>query len=328
MSKKIRYGFIGFGRFAENTMVPAILKSHNSDLTAIQKRSLDEAENKAAKLNIPMAFGSADELVSNPDIDAVYIASPTCEHAKDTITAAHAGKHVLVEKPMAMNSAEAKEMIKECKENNVKLMVAQMVRLSPVSKRIRELIQKGAAGKITYSKAEYFYDLRLSKRWWSRDMKIAGGGPTFDIGVHCLDTLRYILDDEVIEAKGMLSPIPTEEKTEMTGTMSLKFSKGIPGNIYTSFEVPYVRIFIEIIGEDGIISAEKFTLSNLTVKLNLSKGKDGNIDETISEEIIVPDIYETELTHFSNCILNNTEPDIPGEEGLKNQIVLDKIIKG
>ena len=154
MNKKIRYGFIGFGRFAEVTMLPAILKSSNSELAAIQKRSLEEAKNKAAKLNIPTAFASVDELLSNQDIDAVYIASPTCEHAKDTIAAARAGKHVLVEKPMAMNTVEAEEMIKVCKENNVKLMVAQMVRLSPVSKRIKELIQKGAPEK---NKREYVF---------------------------------------------------------------------------------------------------------------------------------------------------------------------------
>lgn len=327
MKDKIRYGFIGFGRFSEVTMLPAISESQNSELVAIQKRSIETAKERAIALNIPHAYSSILELVSNSEIDAVYIASPTCVHAEDVITAARAGKHILVEKPMAMNSAEAENMIKVCKENNVKLMIAHMARFSPVNSRIRELIKEGAVGKLTYVKAEYFYDVRLSKRWWSRNTKIAGGGPIFDIGVHCLDTLRFVLDDEVVSTKSQSYPVLNEEKTEMAGILALKFSNGTPVSIHTSFQASFARIFLEVIGEDGVISAENFSLSNLTVPLKIFKGKDGKLYETITEEIVVPNIYEKEFTHFSNCIINNTEPMIPGEEGLKNQIVLDEAIK-
>lgn len=327
MKEKIRYGITGFGRFAENTIMPAILESSNSELVAIQKRSLKEAQEKAKQYNIPLAFDSAEELVKHPDVDVVFIVSPTLTHAPEAIAAAKAGKHVLTEKPMAMNSDEAKEMIKVCKDNNVKLMVGQMARFSPVNFRIRELIKSGAIGKVAFAKAEFFYDVRVSKRWWSRDTKIGGGGPTFDIGVHCLDTLRYILDDEVVSVKSQLAPAPNEEKTELISTLALKFSKGTPANIFTSFTAPFARIFIEIIGEDGVISAERFTLSNLTVSLKIMKGKNGELNETIIEEIKVPNIYEKEVTHFSDCVINNKEPMIAGEEGLKNQIVLDEAMK-
>ena len=323
MNKKIRYGITGFGKFAELTIMPAINESPNSELVAIQKRSLEAAKGKAKEYNIPLAFDSAEELVKHPDVDAIFVVSPTCTHAPETIAAAKAGKHIITEKPMAMNSAEAEQMIKTCKANNVKLMVAQMARFSPVNARIKELINSGIIGDIKFAKAEFFYDVRNSHRWWSRDRKIAGGGPTYDIGVHCLDTLRFVLDDEVVSTKSQMFPIPTEEKTELTSTLALQFSQGTPASIFISFAAPTSRIFIEIIGQEGTISAEKFSLSNLTVPLKIVKCQKGEVVETVNEDITVPNIYEKEVTHFSNCILNNLEPSIPGEEGLKNQIVLD-----
>ncbi len=327
MKEKIRYGFIGFGKFAENTMIPAAIESQNSEVIAIQNRKIEKAKEKAAEYNIAFAFDSVKELVSLPDVDAVYIASPVFRHYEDVVTAAEAGKHVLVEKPIAMNRTEAEKMIKICKEKNVKLMVAQMARFSPVNSKIRELIKSGIIGKTKFIKTEYFYDVRLSKRWWSRDTKMAGGGPTFDIGVHCLDTMRFVMDDDVISVTSQLYPIVSEEKTEMTSITALKFSSGTPGSMFCSFAVPYARIFIEVIGEDGIISAENFTVSKTSVQLKITKGKDGKASGTITEDIEVPNIYEKEITHFSDCIINNTEPLITGEDGLKNQVILDEAIK-
>jgi 1,5-anhydro-D-fructose reductase (1,5-anhydro-D-mannitol-forming) len=328
MPQKIRFGIIGFGAFAERTMLPAIQASPNAELVAIQKRSLTEAQAKAAQYHIPLAFDSAEELARHPDVDAVYIASAVCNHAADTITAARAGKHVLVEKPMAMNVAETEAMIAECNNHGVKLMVAHMVRFSPVISYIKELIKAGMLGPVTFVKTEYFYDVRTSKRIWSRNKKIAGGGSVFDIGVHCLDTLRFLLDDEVVSVKSQLSPLPTEETTELTGVLALRFSRGTPGSIYSSFDAPYRRIVLEIIGRDGVLTAENFTLSNTTVSLNITLAKNGTASETQIENIDVPNLYEKEITFFAESILTNTVSPIPGEEGLKNQRVLDTAIIG
>ncbi len=326
MKDKIRYGITGFGMFAEQTIMNAINESPNSELVAIQKRSLKECKEKAKLYNIPLAFDSAEELVKHQDVDAIFVVSPTITHAPEVIAAARAGKHAITEKPMAMNSNEAEQMINACKENNVKLMVAQMARFSPVNKRIKELIKEGVIGKIIFARAEFFFDGNVSKRKWIIDSKI-GGGPTLDVGVHCLDTLRFILDDEVVSVKSQMFPAPNEEKTELTSILALQFSKGTPASVLSSFEAPFLRIFIEFIGENGIISAEKFSLSNLTVQINIVKGKNGEAVETKTEDIIVPNIYEKEVTHFSNCIINNVEPVVPGKEGLKNQLVLDEALK-
>jgi len=327
MARKVRYGILGFGNFAERTIAPAIQASPNSELVALQKRSLTTATEKARAFQVPLAFDSVEKLVNHPDIDAVFAVSAVVRHAQDTIAAALAGKHVLVEKPMAMNATEAAQMIEVCRSRNVKLMVGQMVRLSPLIVRMKDLIRSGIIGKVEFVKTEYMYDARLSLRRWMWDKKIAGGGAAFDIGVHCLDTIRYLLDDDVVSVKSQLAPIPTDTTTEQTSLLALKFSQGTPASIYCSFVSSFRRSIIEIIGQEGVLSAENFTLGNLTLPLKIVLGKNGTTTETREENITVPNLYEKEVTLFSESILNNTALPIPGEEGLKNQLVLDEAIK-
>jgi predicted dehydrogenase len=124
--------------------------------------------------------------------------------------------------------------------------------------------------------------------------------------------------------KSQLAPIPTDTATEQTSLLALKFSQGIPASIYCSFVSSYRRSIIEVLGQEGVLSAENFTMSNLTIPLKIVLGKNGAAAETREENIVVPNLYEKEVTLFSESILNNTEIPIPGEEGLKNQLVLDK----
>jgi predicted dehydrogenase len=328
MKKAVRYGIIGFGLFAERTIAPAIQASANSELVAIQKRSLAAAKEKARIFNVPLAFDSAEALVQHPDVDAVFIVSANSLHAPETITAARAGKHVLTEKPMAMNTAEAEMMIETCKKHQVKLMVAHMVRFSPLVLRMKELIQSGLIGKITFIKSEFIYDGRLSHRQWLVDPNVAGGGPVYDIGVHCLDTTRFLLEDEVISVKSQLDPTPSALTTESTAQLALKFSRGTTAGIFCSYAAPIRRTFIEIIGEKGILSAENFSWSGNTLSLKVVLGELDKITESRDETIVVPNLYEKEVTLFSECILNNTASPIPGEEGFINQRVLDAAMKG
>ena len=327
MAKKIRYGIAGFGAFAERTITPAFQKSLNSELVAIQKRSFAAAKEKAVALNIPLAFDSVEKMVASPEVDAIFIVSVNSSHAPETIAAAKAGKQVLTEKPMALNVTEAQTMIDVCKESNVRLMVGHMVRLSPLVLRMKDLIKSGIIGRITFIKSEFIYDGRLSHRKWLVDPKIAGGGPIFDIGVHCFDTTRFLLDDTAVSVKSVLDPVPSPTRTESTAQLAIKFSRGTTAGIYCSYDSPIRRTYIEIIGERGLLSAENFSWSNNTLKLNVVLGENDKIIEKREEVFAVPDLYEKEISLFSDCILNNTESPIPGEEGLINQRVIDEAIK-
>jgi len=326
--KKIRYGIIGFGGFAERAIAPAIRASTNSELVAIQKRSIAAAREKAATLSIPFAFGSAEDLVAHPDVDAVFIVSANAAHHREAVSAARAGKHVLVEKPMAINAREASGMIEACEKFNVRLMVGHMIRFSPLVIRMREIVRSGLVGRIVAAGSDYIYDARLTRRSWLMDRAVAGGGPIFDVGVHCLDTLRFILDDEVTSVESSLRPLPTASATEKTACLSLEFSKGTLASIICSFEAPTRRSFIEIVGTEGVISADDFTLGERMIPLQISLRNNGKGTETKKEEIAVPNLYVEEITSFSSSILDDTDPMIPGNVGFENQRVLDIAMAG
>jgi len=322
--KVIRYGIIGFGNFAEKAILPAILATDNSEVIAIQKRSLDAAQLKAREYHIPHAFDSVEKLVAHPEVDAVFIVSANSRHHPETVASAKAGKHVLVEKPMAVSVAQAEEMIRVSRESNVKLMVGHMVRFSPVVTRMKELLRSGELGRVTFVKSEFVYNGRLSQRSWLMDQTVAGGGPVFDVGVHCLDTMRFLLDDEVASVKSELTSTP--QGTESTAQIALRFSKGALGSIYCSYESPVRRSYIEIIGTEGLCSALDFTRSGVRVDLNIIRGSNDMESDRRTESFDVPDLYAREVSLFSESILRDGPSPVPGEEGLANQRVLDAAV--
>lgn len=322
--KKIRYGIIGFGDFAERKIMPAIRKSRNSELVAIQKRSAEAAKEKAIIHNIPLFFDSVEALCHSPEIDAVFIVSANAAHYSETLLAARAGKHVLVEKPMAITYQEGVEMVEACQRANVKFMVGHMSRFSPLIQRMKEIVSSGDIGDITYARSEFVFDGRKSQRNWLLNKKAAGGGPLYDIGIHCIDTMRCILnDDEVVSVQSMHRSSNVAEETERTNLLSLRFKKGAVGSIYTSYEPPYYRSFIEVIGTEGSVAAYNFIPSNVIVTLEYRSTKNNTIETIHEENIVIPDLYEVEVTHFSDCILNNEEPLVNSDSSLHNQRILE-----
>jgi predicted dehydrogenase len=324
MAKKIRYGLIGYGIFAERRIAPAIKTSLNSEVWGIQKRSLAEAKEKARQAGIPLAFDSVQKLVEHPDIDAVFICSANAAHYPETIAAARAGKHVIVEKPAALTVAQTRDMIDTCASAGVKFMVAHMVRLSPVVQKIKSFVASGAYGPVIFARADFAYDRKFSHRGWLIDPAVAGGGPLFDIGVHCLDTLRFILDDEVDSVKAHMQPPPDASTTELTAHLSLRFARGTPASIFCSYEVPSLSRFLEVLCRNAAFRVSGFTAVNETLRLTTVLKRDDADPLETSEEIVVPDLYEKEVSLFSDAIINNTAPPLSGENALRDMIVLEE----
>jgi 1,5-anhydro-D-fructose reductase (1,5-anhydro-D-mannitol-forming) len=324
MTAIVRYGILGYGRWGERVVAPALRTSPNSTCVALQKRSADAARRAAREAGIPLAFEDAAELVAHPEVDAVFIASANGLHCPQTVLAAEAGKHVLVEKPMALSVGEAERMIEACRQNNVRLMVGHMIRFSPHARRMREIVQSGLLGTVVSARADFVYDASISTRSWLLDRVMAGGGPVFDVGVHCLDTLRFVLDDEVVSVKSHLEPQPSAQRTEEVANLSMAFAQGTLASIHCSYRAPVRRRSIEIVGERAMLSSEEFTLGRTTIPLRLTFGERDLPTEVRIEEIDVPDLYVEEITHLSDCILTGREPISSGSNGLANQRVLDQ----
>jgi 1,5-anhydro-D-fructose reductase (1,5-anhydro-D-mannitol-forming) len=323
MHAPLRFGIAGYGNFAVRAIAPAIRNVKSARLVAVQNRSAERARANAAAAGVPHGFATVEEMVRHPEVDAIFIVSANAVHCAETIAAAEAGKHVIVEKPMAMTTAEAELMVAACRLNGVRLMVGHMIRLSPLAIRIREVLRSGLIGPVRSARAEFIYDARLSQRSWLYDRRLAGGGPVFDVAVHCIDTLRFVLDDEVVRTSAALDPLPTADRTEETAHLALRFSRGTVASIISSFRSPVRRRFLEIVGDDGILSAADFTAGEMKGRLELSLGRDESGIEDRTESIAVPNLYVAEVSHFCDAVLNGTRIELSGENGLENQRILD-----
>lgn len=325
---KVRFGIIGFGAFAERAIMPAIRAAKNAELVAIQKRSLDRARWKAQEHGIPLFFDSVEALARSPEVDAVFIVSSNRQHHADTLASAAAKKHVLVEKPMAVSLQQATEMAEACHRNDVQLMVGHMLRFSPMVNRMREIVTGGSIGSIIYAQSHFIYDASKSQRAWLLDPKEAGAGPLFDIGIHCLDTMRYVLgDDRVVSVKSLLQPDRASGEVERTSVLSLGFAGGALGTIFSSYATPYRQTFLEFFGTAGSVSAYQFTTGSSESVLEIKRGEQGLASAVDRETYRIPNLYVMEVEHFAERILSGTAPVIPLESSLHNQEVLEQAVR-
>ena len=193
----IRFGIVGFGLHAVKRMMPGFQRASRCRVVALSRRDLRQAQVSARQFQIEHAFASTADLCACPDVDAVFVSSPDALHCADVLTAVQHRKPVLCEKPMTMNAAEARTMVEAARNAGVTLGVAHVMRFEESVKLIRERIAAGAIGQPKMARADFFAPMLTSARTWLNDPKLATGGPLADLGVHCVDTLRFVLDDEV-----------------------------------------------------------------------------------------------------------------------------------
>ena len=205
--KQITWGIIGCGDVTEVKSGPAFNKVKNSSLIAVMRRNADKARDYAERHHVPKWYSDAEQLINDPDINAVYIATPPSSHEAYTLAALKAGKFVYVEKPMTTTVASAKNMLQAAKDFNGKLSVAHYRRQQPFFKKIKELIDDKMMGDIKLIRLHFYRknlseeDLLIPKNAWRIDEAIAGGGLFYDIAPHQLD-MMYHLFGEVDKANG------------------------------------------------------------------------------------------------------------------------------
>ena len=193
--KEVNFGFIGSGKISQFS-AEALLKHERAKLLAVQDLNQSRADQLADRFDIPLRFTDSSELLANPDIDAVYIAVPNKFHASLAIEAMRAGKHVLLEKPFAMNAQEAEEVIRVSEETGRVLSVGMNQRFLENSQKIKSIVQKCALGEIYYAKAFWFRREGIPKLGtWFGSKEMAGAGAINDIGVHLLDLCLHTIDN-------------------------------------------------------------------------------------------------------------------------------------
>jgi predicted dehydrogenase len=314
----IRYGIVGFGRHGVKRLLPGFALARNSRVVALSRRDMARARASAQENGIELAFDSVDALCASPQVDAVFVTSPNSVHLPDVLAAVRARKPVLCEKPMAMNAEECREMIAAAKGSNVLLGVAHCFRFEDSINWIRDRVTAGKIGRPVLARADFGFFGLGHVRSWMTDPKIAGGGPIYDIGVHCIDTLRYVLQDEVIRVAALAHSDQDAGEVEASAAMVLQFASGTLANIASSYRTQY-RTPIEIVGMEGEIRA----IDAMTVDhpITLELVRQGKVVET--EQLSNDLTYARQVDAFSAAIEGRHQFEIPGEEGLRNQLVID-----
>ena len=274
--KSINWGIIGVGNVTEVKSGPAFYKSKHSSLVAVMRRNAAKAEDFAKRHDVPKWFSNADDLINNPGVDAIYIATPPDSHALYAIKAMKAGKPVYVEKPMAKNYTECMEMLKVSKETNMPLRVAYYRRTLPAFLKTKELIEEGVIGKpllvnIKLYKQATEKNQKLEDMHWHVKPEIAGAGHFFDLASHQFDFLDFVFG-EITEVKGSAANLAGLYPAEDTVSGSWKHKSGVVGNGSWCFIVDKnsVEDYIQIIGEKGEICLPCF--SHGALKLTTDKG--------------------------------------------------------
>jgi 1,5-anhydro-D-fructose reductase (1,5-anhydro-D-mannitol-forming) len=314
----IRYGIVGFGRHAVKRLLPGFALAKHSRVTALSRRDISRARQSSSEHGIQLAFDSVEALCKSPEVDAVFVTSPNSAHLRDVLTAVRAGKPVLCEKPMAMNADECRAMIAAARSANVLLGVAHCFRFEDSVNWIRDRVASGKIGRPVLARSDFGFWGVGHVRDWMNDPAIAGGGPIYDIGVHCIDTLRYILGDEVVSVAAIAQSDRDSDGVEASAVLSLRFSQGTLAQIASSFRTPY-RSPIEIVGTEGEIRA----INGLTVDhpITIELTREGKVVETaqLSNDMT----YARQVDAFSIAVETGRTFQIPGEEGLRNQLVID-----
>jgi 1,5-anhydro-D-fructose reductase (1,5-anhydro-D-mannitol-forming) len=319
----LRFGIVGFGLQAVKRMMPAFTASKKCTVTALARRDPAKAAESARQYRIPHAFTSVEELCRHPEVDAVFVTSPNSLHLPDVLTAAAAGKPILCEKPMAMNSEECRQMVEAARKANVLLGIAHVFRFEESTAIFREAVRSGKLGRPILARTEFcFRAPQDHPRKWLRDKTIAGAGPLFDIGVHCIDTLRFVLQDEVthVSASAVMDPPPST--IESSAAMVLQFSRGTLANVSVSFAAEY-RTPLELVGECGSIRAE----DALTVEHEVTIETHSPGAKVKKQEVSNHLAYIRQVDAFADAVQGKAAFPCSGQDGWQNQEILDAAVR-
>lgn len=327
--KPIGYCIVGLGRISVDHFMPALAATTNSRVTALVSGHPDKARKLAAQYHLPdsaiYTYETYNRIRDNRDIDAVYIGLPNSMHAEYTIRAAEAGKHVLCEKPMSTSAADAKAMIAATARADRKLMIAYRCQLEPTNLRAIQLIRSGALGSVQAIESSNGFNIGAGE--WRLNKKLAGGGPLLDVGVYSLNACRYLTGEEPQHISAYSSVIDHDgrfDQVEENVTWTMRFPSGIVASCNSTYGGD-MNGYYRVHGSKGVLTLEAaFGYQGQHLTAHLYEG-DQHLDEPAQEKD--PSHFVRMASHFSDCIVSNTRPRTPGEEGLRDMQLMSDIYK-
>lgn len=321
MKAPIRWGIIGVGNVTEVKSGPAFQQAHGSQLVAVMRRNAALAEDYAQRHQVPRWYGDAQDLIDDPQVDAVYIATPPHMHHPYTLAAARAGKPVYVEKPMALNTAQCREMVTACRDVGVPLFVAYYRRALPRFRKIKELVDGGAIGRVRFVQVELSQPLSMlyqDEPPWRVQPEIAGGGLFVDLASHTLDFLDYLLGP-VSRVRGFAANQAGAYPAEDIVSAAFEFPGGVLGTgawCFTSFDI---TDRVTLTGSQGRIRFATFEHDPVTLETpagiqTFDIPHPPHIQQPLIQQVV------DELLGSGRCAST-------GESGLRTTWVMEQILK-
>jgi predicted dehydrogenase len=325
--KPVGYAAIGLGTISDIFM-RACANSQTEKITALVTGHPDTKGVKyAAMYGIPKTsiytYETFDRIRDNKDVDAIYIGLPNSMHCEYTIRGAQAGKHVLCEKPMAISSAECRQMIDACRQAKVKLMIAYRVHYDPTWIRVIDTIKSGGIGELESFQGGFYAQQPAGA--WRLTKKLGGGGALLDLGIYPLNAIRHITGEEPTDITAIVATRDHSGRfaeVEQSMEWTMKFPSGILASCGCSYGQRGPS-FLHINGEKGNYEIDPaYNYDSVHVR--------GEVDHKQVDDLSplkLPYQFTIEAEHFADCIRNNKEPESPGEEGLKDMIAIEAIYK-
>jgi predicted dehydrogenase len=321
MKNKIRWGILSTAKIGREKVIPGIQEASNCSVVAIASRNLEQAENTAKLLNIGKAYGSYDELLNDPAIDAIYIPLPNNLHVEWTIKAMQAGKHVLCEKPIGVSAAEALKLQQEAqKYPQLKVMEAFMYRFHPQWQKVKSLISDGVIGEIKTVQSFFSY-FNIDPKNIRNNIDVAGGA-LMDIGCYCVSFPRFLFDAEPTRVVSCIDRDPVMKTDRLTSAL-LDFGGGKISTFTCSTQLmPYQRV--NIFGTNGQIEIE--------IPVNAPKDASSNVwvrTKTGSEEIVIEavDQYSLQAEYFAKAIIENSAVPTSLPDAVNNMKVIEAVFE-
>ncbi|CAA9280706.1 MAG: hypothetical protein AVDCRST_MAG77-3815 [uncultured Chloroflexi bacterium] len=317
---KLRWGILSTARIGRQRFIPGVRNSQQSEVVAVGSRDIAAARQFAADLDIPKSHGSYEELLADPDVDAVYISLPNLLHREWTIRAADAGKHVMCEKPHARRRRDAEEMAVACRAAGVLLMEAFMYRHHPQHTRVFELVGEGVIGNPVMIRASFSYAMGADRRE-GRDVRVQPeleGGSLMDVGCYAVNAARYLFGAEPLEVAAQQRVDPAlGVDTLFAGT--LRFPGDRLAQIDGGFDAAGTQRY-ELAGAKGLIHVERAYLPGETPgQVHVITGGERRVVESAAA-----DQYALEADHMARSIRAGRLLE-PAEDGVQQAAVIEAL---
>jgi predicted dehydrogenase len=316
----IRWGIIGCGDVTEVKSGPGFQKADGSALVAVMRRDGEKARDYARRHGVPRAYDNADALIADPEVDAVYVATPPSSHCDLALRIATAGKPCLVEKPMARNHAECVRMVDAFRDRNLPLWVAYYRRALPRFLTVRDCLGKGEIGRVTSVHVQVTAPLLTgTEAGWRVDPEASGGGLFFDLASHCFDLLDFLVG-EITAVSGLAVNTGGTYAAEDVTAAAFEFQGGTVGTGIWNFNAPEKTDVMTFIGSEGELRTPIFSDTDVVVTRGVGRrvievGNPPHVHQPLIQAIV------DEMHGRGRC-------ESTGETGARTSWVLDQCVAG